>query len=156
MDAVCRGCGMKGHSEKVCLKSKHSTNSLKVSQASNNSMAGAGKPLYFNDQGQPVFSTHMVSILHSNKHLIKFPIDLEYSKLRGRNRMENSTCFTVGSKCFKTRTILLKADTQAYVNLMNIRIFDSLFPDRKVLQLTPIKMENYGNTGVKVLGKFHA
>ena len=33
---------------------------------------GAGEPLYFNDQGQPIF-THMVSVLHLNKHLIKFP-----------------------------------------------------------------------------------
>ena len=26
VDAVCRGCGTKGHSNKVCLKAKHSTN----------------------------------------------------------------------------------------------------------------------------------
>ena len=99
----------------------------------------------------------MVSILHSNKHLINFPIDLDYVKLRNRgcrNKMENSThstnCSNRGHK-----TILLKADTGANMNLMNIQTFDSLFGDRKVLQLTPIRMENYGNTGVKVLGKFH-
>ena len=28
MDAMCRGCGKKGHFEKVCLKGKHSTHSL--------------------------------------------------------------------------------------------------------------------------------
>ena len=38
---------------------------------------------------------------------------------------------------------------------MNIQTFDSLFPDRSVLQLTPIKMENYGNSAVEVIGKFH-
>ena len=34
LDAVCRGCGKKGHFEKVCLKAKHATHSLEVPQAS--------------------------------------------------------------------------------------------------------------------------
>ena len=68
--------------------------------------------------------------------------------------MENSTCSTDHSSRGH-KTILLKADTGANVNLMNIGTFDSLFADRRILQLTPIRMENYGNTGVKVLGKFH-
>ena len=154
LEAVCQGCNKKGHFKKVCLSAKHSTHLLEVPQASTSS-TGAGEPLYFDDQGQPTFSTHMVSVLHSNKHLIKFPIDLDYVKLRNRgcrNTMENSTnCSNRGHK-----TILLKADTGADVNLMNIQTFDSLFPDRRILQLTPIRMENYGNTGVQVLGKFHA
>ena len=54
---------MKGPFEKVCLKSKHSTNSLEVPQAST-SATGAADPLYFDDNGQPVFA-HMISILHS-------------------------------------------------------------------------------------------
>ena len=41
VDATCRGCGKKGHFEKVCLKGKHSTHSLEVPQAST-STAGAG------------------------------------------------------------------------------------------------------------------
>ena len=56
VDTTCRGCGKKGHFEKVCLK-KHSTNSLEVPQAST-STAGAGasgEPLYFDDGGQPVY-----------------------------------------------------------------------------------------------------
>ena len=141
----------RGHFEKVCLSAKHSTHLLEVPQTSTSS-TGAGEPLYFDDQGQPTFSTHMVSVLHSNKHLIKFPIALDYSRLRGRNRMENSTDSTGHAKC---STVLLKADTGADVNLMNIQTFDSLFADRRILQLTPIRMKNYGNTGVKVLGKFH-
>ena len=53
--------------------------------------------------------------------------------------------------------LLLKADTGADVNLMNSQTFDQLFGKAKgVLQLTPIRMENYGNTAVKVLGMFHA
>ena len=70
--------------------------------------------------------------------------------------MENSTDSTVHSKC---STVLLKADTGADVNLMNKQTFDQLFGETKakdLLQLTPIRMENYGNTAVKVLGKFHA
>ena len=108
LDAMCRGCGKKGHFEKVCLK-KHSTHSLEVPQASNTSTAGAGagEPLYFDDAGQPVY-TYMVSVPHVNKHLIKFPIALDYLTLRGRNKMENSTSSTGRSDC---STVLLKADT---------------------------------------------
>ena len=91
VDAVCRGCGKKGHFEKVCLKGKCSTHPLEVPQASNTSTAGAGvgEPLYFDERGQPV-CTYMVSVPHVNKYLIKFPIALDYSTLRGRNKMEYS------------------------------------------------------------------
>ena len=54
-------------------------------------------------------------------------------------------------------TVLLKADTGADINLMNSKTFNQLFGEAKeVLKPTPIKMENYGNTAVKVLGMFHA
>ena len=159
LDAVCRGCGKKGHFEKFCLKAKHSTHSLEVPQASTSTAgAGASEPLYFDDEGQPVF-TYMVSVPHMNKHLIKFPISLDYRTLRHRgsqekhNKMEISTDSTVHSH----QTMLLKADTGADVNLMNRQTFDQLFGKAKgVLQLTPIRMENYGNTAVKVLRMFHA
>ena len=157
VDTTCRGCGKKGHFEKVCLK-KHSTHSLEVPQASTSTAgAGASEPLYFDDGGQPVY-TYMVSVPHVNKHLIKFPIALDYSTLRSRgsgdgwNNVENSTKSTACS----TQSVLLKADTGADVNLMNRKTFNQLFGEAKVLQLTPIRMENYGNTAVKVLGMFHA
>ena len=91
LDMTCRGCGKKGHFEKVCLK-KHSTHSLEVPQASNTSTAGAGasEPLYFDDGGQPVY-TYMVSVPHANKHLIKFPIALDYLTLRDRTGHSNCT-----------------------------------------------------------------
>ena len=55
------------------------------------------------------------------------------------------------------QSVLLKADTGADVNLMNKKTFDELFGQAKgVLQPTPLRMENYGNTAVKVLGMFHA
>ena len=58
----------KGHFEKVCLKAKCSTHSLNVPQASTSSAgAGASEPLYFDDDGQPIFA-YMVSVLHANKH----------------------------------------------------------------------------------------
>ena len=153
LDMMCRGCGKKGHFEKVCLK-KHSTHSLEVPQASTSTAgAGASEPLYFDDDGQPVF-THMVSVSHANKHLIKFPIALDYMTLRGRNKVENSTDSTGCTKC---STMLLKADTGADVNLMNRQTFNQLFGKAKdLLQPTPIRMENYGNTAVKVLRMFHA
>ena len=67
--------------------------------------------------------------------------------------MENSMDSTGHTKC---STMLLKADTGADVNLMNKQTFDQLFGQAKDLQLTPIRMENYGNSAVKVLGMFHA
>ena len=154
LDTVCRGCGKKGHFEKICLKGKCSTHSLEVPQASTSTAgAGASEPLYFDNEGQPVY-TYMVSVPHVNKHLIKFPIALDNLTLRGRNKMEYSTGSTGHSIC---STVLLKADTGVDVNLMNRKTFDQLFGQAKeVLQPTPIRMENYGKTAVKVLGMFHA
>ena len=147
VDTTCRGCGKKGHYEKVCLKGKCSAHSLETPQA-NSAGAGASEPLYFNDEGQPVY-TYMVSVPHVNKHLIKFPIALEPTTLRS-NRNNASSPPTPS-------TVLLKADTGADVNLMNRKTFNQLFGGAKeVLKPTPIKMENYGNTVVKVLGMFHA
>ena len=99
-------------------------------------------------EGQPVY-TYMVSVPHVNKHLIKFPIALEPTILRSnRNNVSSPQ---------STQSVLLKADTGAAVNLMNRKTFDQFFEEAKeVLKLTPIKMENYGNTAVKVLGMFHA
>ena len=132
VDATCRGCGKKGHYEKVCLKGKHSTHSLEAPQASTSSAgAGAGKPLYFSDEGQLVY-TYMVSVPHVNKHLIKFPIALDHTTLQ-RNNADSP------------QSVLLKADTGTDVNLMNKKTFNQLFGEAKeVLKLTPIKMENYG------------
>ena len=87
LDAVCRGCGKKGHFEKVCLKTKCTTHSLEVPQASTSSAgAGAsGEPLFYDDDRQPIF-THMVSVLHNNKHLIKSPIALDCKHLGAGKR----------------------------------------------------------------------
>ena len=146
VDATCRGCGKKGHYEKVFLQGRHSAHSLEAPQANS---VGASEPLYFNDEGQPVY-TYMVSVPHANanKHLIKFPVALEPTTLKGNN---------VNSPQSTPSTVLLKADTGADINLMNNKTFNQLFGEAKdVLKPTPIKMENYGNTAVKVLGMFHA
>ena len=143
VDTTCRGCGKKGHYEKVCLKGKCSTHSLEAPQAGS-AGAGAGEPLYFNDEGQPVY-TYMVSVPHVNKHFITFPIALEHVTLKRKNNADSP------------QSVLLKADTGADINLMKRKTFNQLFEEAKeVLKLTPIKMENYGNTAVKVLGMFHA
>ena len=143
VDATCRGCGKKGHYEKVCLQGKCSAHSLETPQA-NSAGARASEPLYFNNEGQPVY-TYMVSVPHANKHLIKFPVVLDPTTLKGNNADSPQS------------TVLLKADTGADVNLMNRKTFNELFGGAKeVLKLTPIRMENYGNSTVKVLGMFHA
>ena len=86
-------------------------------------------------------------------------MSLDYGTLRGRgsregqNKMENSTNCTVCPQ----QTVLLKADTGADVNLMNRQTFNQVFGKAKdMLQLTPIRMENYGNTAVKVVRMFDA
>ena len=141
MDTTCRGCGKKGHYEKVCLQGKCSAHSLETPQA-NSVGAGASEPLYFNDEGQPVY-TYMVSVPHANKHLIKFPVALDPTTLKGNNVDSPQS------------TVLLKADTGADINLMNKQTFHQLFGDNQVLKPTPIRMKNYGNSAVKVLGMFH-
>ena len=108
--------------------------------------AGASEPLYYNDEGQPVY-TYMVSVPHANKHLIRFPIAIEPMSLRRKGTYMDSS--------LSTPSVLLKADTGADVNLINWKTFNQLF-DSKVLKPTPIRMENYGNSTVKVLGMFHA
>ena len=155
LDMTCRGCGKKGHFEKVCLK-KHSIHSLEVPQASTNTAgAGASEPPYLDDEGQQVYM-YMVSVPHVNKHLIKFLIALDYTTLRGSREEQNVENSTKSTAC-STQSVLLKADTGADVNLMKRKTFDQLFGQAKrVLQLTPIRMENYGNTAVEVLGMFHA
>ena len=69
VDATCRGCGKKGHYEKVCLKGKCSAHSLETPQA-NSAGAGAGEPLYFNDEGQPAY-TYMVSVPHMKQAFVQ-------------------------------------------------------------------------------------
>ena len=66
VDATCRGCGKKGHFEKICLKGKCSTHSLEAPQASTSSAGvGAREPLYFDDGGQPV-RYHVPEFPHSS------------------------------------------------------------------------------------------
>ena len=66
VDATCRGCGKKGHYEKVCLKGKCSAHSLETPQANS---AGASEPLYFSDEGQPVY-TYMISVPHVDRYCV--------------------------------------------------------------------------------------
>ena len=82
----------KGHYEKVCLQGKHSAHSLETSQMTS-AGAGASEPLYFNDEGQPVY-TYMVSVPHANKHLIRFPIALEPMSLRRKGTHTDSSLST--------------------------------------------------------------
>ena len=83
---------------------------------------------------------------HANKHLIRFPIAIEPTALRRKGTHVDSS--------LSTPSVLLKADTGVDINLINRKTFDQLF-DSKVLNPTPIRMENYGNLTVKVLGMFH-
>ena len=119
---LAEGVAKKGHYEKVCLQGKHSAHSLETSQMTS-AGTGASEPLYFNDEGQPVY-TYMVSVPHANKHLIRFPISLEPMSLRRKGTHMDSS--------LSTPSVLLKADTGADVNLINRRTFNQLF-DSKVL-----------------------
>ena len=57
VDTTCRGCGKKGHYEKVCLQGKCSAHSLETPQA-NSAGARASEPLYFNDEGTASLHLH--------------------------------------------------------------------------------------------------
>ena len=71
-EVVCRNCFIKGHFEKVCMKTKHSTHSVDVLVVSNNSI---DKPSYYNEHGDPVYA-HMVSVCNNKcKYLIQFYIN---------------------------------------------------------------------------------
>ena len=114
VEAIFRNCSIKGHNEKVCMKGK-STHLVNVPDTSTNSIDSP--PDYFNEHGNPVYAyAHMVHVKEINckKHLIQFPISVDLENMR--NLVENSKCSTV----------LLKADTGAYVNLMNSNTFDKL------------------------------
>ena len=126
---------------------ENALHTLETPQA-NSAGTGASEPLYFNNEGQPVY-TYMVSVPHANKHLIKFPVTLEPTALRRKGTNADSSP--------STPSVLLKADTGADFNLMHRQTFNQLFGEAKeVLKPTPIRMENYGNSAVKVLGMFHA
>ena len=88
---------------------------------------------------------HIVHVkqLNKRKHLIQFPISMDFKKVR--NSAEGSEC----------PTVLLKADTGTDMNLLNVTTFDRIIGDRSILQPSTLKMEAYGNSTVDVLGKFY-
>ena len=137
-EAICRGCGTKGHYEKVCLKK--SAHLVGVPGSSTNS-----DPEYFDEHGEPVYvHAHMVQAkpINKKKHLIQFPINVNLQKVR---TPADGPC----------PTVLMKADTGADVNLLNALTFDKIIRDRSLLQPSMLKMEAYGNSTVSVLEKFY-
>ena len=76
VDATCRGCGKKGHYEKVCLQGKCSAHSLETPQMTSAGACSPVNPSISMMRGQPVY-TYMVSVPHTNKHLIRFPVTIE-------------------------------------------------------------------------------
>ena len=104
---LAEGVERKDIMRKFASQGKHSAHSLETPQA-NSAGAGASEPLYFNDEGQPVY-TYMVSVPHANKHLIKFPVTLEPTALRRNGTNADSSLST------STLSVLLKADTGADV-----------------------------------------
>ena len=103
-------------------------------------------PDYFNEHGEPVYAhAHMVHAkeLNKKKHLIQFPISVNLEKVQ---KLAEGPC----------PTVMLKADTGADVNLLNLSTFDKIIGDRSLLQPSTLRMEAYGNSMVSVLGKFYA
>ena len=101
---LAEGVAKRGHYKKVCLQGKHSAHSLETPQMT---LAGAGasEPLYFNDEGQPVYA-YMVSVPHANKHLIRFPITLEPMSLRRKGhtcRFFSSYTFCIAQGRYRSR-----------------------------------------------------
>ena len=138
-EAICRGCGTKGHYKKVCLKM--SAHLVGVPDSSSNS-----DPEYLDEHGEPVYAhAHMVHAMELNKkkHLIQFLISVNLEKVR---KLVEGPC----------PTVLLKADTGADVNLLHSLTFDKIIGNRSLLQPSSLRMELYGNSTVSVLGKLYA
>lgn len=125
---TCRGCGIKGHFHKVCLKSK---------KASTHAVETSKEPDYFDEHGNGIF-VGMVQGRNTSKResFIKFPC--------GRTHKDPMEQF-----------LTLKLDTGADVNCMNEDTFHKLFPQTKLMP-TPLEMDAYGESNIKVLGRFHA
>ena len=94
------------------MKGRCSTHLVNVPKASNSS---TGEPDYYNEHRDPVYA-HMVSVNENNKckHWIQYLISTSLVKMK--NLVESSKC----------PTVLLKADTEADVNLVNSKTFDSI------------------------------
>ena len=110
------------------------------------SSSSDSNPDYFDEFGEPVYvQTHLVHTkeVHKKKHLIQFPISVNLEKVR---KLAEGPC----------PTVLLKADTEADVNLLNSTTFDRIIDNRLILQPSTYKMEAYRNSTVDVLGKFFA
>ena len=119
---------------------KKSTHLVGVPGTSTNS-----DPDYFDEHGEPVYAhAHMVhaKVINKKKHLFQFPMSVNLEKVR---KPEEGPC----------PTGLLKADTGADVNLLNLTTFDRIIGDRSILQPSTLTMEAYGNSTVAALGKFY-
>ena len=120
---------------------KESTHLVGVPDSSRNS-----DPDYFDEFGEPVYiQIHMVHTkgINKKKHLIQLPISVNLEKVR---KLAEGPC----------PTVLLKANTEADVNLLNLTTFDRIIGNRLILQPSMRKMEVYGNhSSIQVLGKFH-
>ena len=137
LESICRNCRIKRHYEKVCLKK--STHLVDVPGSSSDS-----SPNYYDKFGEPIYvQTHMVHTrqINKRKHLIQFPISVILEKVR---KLVEGPC----------PNVLLKADTGADVNLLNLTTFDKIIGSRSILQSSSLKMETYGSFTVAVLGKF--
>ena len=136
LEVVCRGCNTKGQYEKVCMKkSAH-----QVGIHDNSDLE------YYDELGDPVYAQmHMVSInqVVKKKPLIQFPISIDLQKVR---KLAKTPC----------PTVLLKANTEADINLLNSSTFNKAIGDRLILQPSSLQMEAYGSSTVSILGKFHA
>ena len=126
VEAVCRGCGMKGHYKKVCMKK--STHLVGVPGTSTNS-----DPDYFIEHREPVYAHAIIvntKAIHKKKHLIQFPMSVNLEKVR---KPAEGPC----------PTDLLKAETGADVNLLNSTTFNRIIGNRSILQPSTLRMEAY-------------
>ena len=92
VEAVCRGCGTKGHYEKVCMKK--STHLVGVPGTSTNS-----DPDYFDEHGEPVYAHALMvhtKVIHKKKHLIQFPDKCQLRESEEANGRPLSYCSAQG------------------------------------------------------------
>ena len=172
VDTTCRGCGKKGHYEKVCLKGEmlHTLSESSTGQL----CRGRGQWNPFTSMMRDNQCTLiMVSVPHVNKHLIKFPIALDYYGgltyraqtvySYGAESMENtehgiqSTDGVFHMAHFSTDCVAQGRHRGRHqISWTDKHSINSLEKPKEYCNLHLSRWKTMENMAVKVLGMFHA
>ena len=144
---LAEGVARKGHYKKVCLQGKCSAHSLEIPQTD---FSRGWRPVnpYTSTMRDNQFTLTWLVFPMQNKHLIRFPIAIEPTSTEEKGHTHGF--FSLYTLCIAQG----RYRSRCQPNQQEDFLINSL--TAKVLKPTPIRMENYRNSTVKVLGMFHA